>query len=242
MSELPVSTPESESHSIVIKHAAVMTGDIAQSQSLSNTAFSAVVATLKKQLQNNANLYNGSYDIYRGDAFQLVTSQPNNAMNIAVGLRLALKAHSPSTDVRISVALGEAVFRTEEVRTGSGTAFVMSGRGLDSIKPQHIAFQSDNLILNQQTQLLTRFLDVHLTGLTQIQSETLLAYLLSEDKSHDSVADRLGKSRSNVSRILNASQYKLVVEYLSYMEEAITTAINNGKGCDSGKLTDSKDE
>ncbi len=217
------STPLKRNPAITdVTYAAVITGDIVQSQSLNDTAFNAVISTLKTQCQHYAEAYDCNFDIYRGDAFQLITKEPVYAMDIAVGLRLALKAHTPSVDMRISVAVGNATFRADEVRTGTGSAFVMSGRGLDNIKPHHITFHCDNLTLAHQCQLLTRFLDVHVTGLTQTQSETLLAYLLSDDKSHEHVATKLEKSRSNVSRILNASHYKLVVEYLSYMKECIS--------------------
>lgn len=201
--------------------AGVLTGDITHSQSFGNDDFNNILATLRAQLSNYAERYSGDFDIYRGDAFQLVVKQPQHCMQIAVGLRLALKAYSPSVDVRISIAVGEAQFRPSEVKTGTGEAFVLSGRGLDSIKPHYIAFYSSDKTLENQTQLLTRFADAHINGLTQTQSQTLLAYLEAEDKSHENVASILDKNRSNVSRILNASNYKLIAEYLRYMEHEI---------------------
>ena len=201
--------------------AGVLTGDITGSQSYSNDDFGNILAALQQHLSKYAKRYSGNFDIYRGDAFQLVIGQPKYAMHIALGLRLALKAHTPSVDVRISVAVGEAHFRPSEVKTGTGEAFVLSGRGLDMIKPHYLAFYSSDVKLENKTQLLTRFADAHVSGLTQTQSQTLLAYLEASDKSHENVAAALDKNRSNVSRILNASNYKLVAEYLSYMEQEL---------------------
>ena len=202
-------------------YAGVLTGDITDSQSYNDEDFRNILAALKQHLSNYAKQYDGHFDIYRGDAFQLAVSQPQYSMHIALGLRLALKAHTPSVDVRISVAVGEAHYRPNEVKTGTGDAFVLSGRGLDSIKPNYLAFSSSNTELESKTQLLTRFADTHVSGLTQTQSETLLAYLEASDKSHENIAALLDKNRSNVSRILNASNYKLVAEYLEYMKHAI---------------------
>ena len=202
-------------------YAGVLTGDITDSQSYSDDDFRNILAALNKYLSNYAKQYDGHFDIYRGDAFQLAVNQPQYSMHIAFGLRLALKAHTPSVDVRISVAVGEAHYRPKEVKTGAGEAFVLSGRGLDTIKPNHLAFHSNNTELENKTQLLTRFADTHVSGLTQTQSETLLAYLQASDKSHENIAALLDKNRSNVSRILNASNYKLVAEYLEYMKHAI---------------------
>ena len=204
-------------------YAGVLTGDITDSQSYTDKDFGNILTALKQHLSGYAKQYVGHFDIYRGDAFQLVVNQPQYSMHIALGLRLALKARTPSVDVRISVAVGEAYFRPKEVKTGTGEAFVLSGRGLDSIKPNYLTFSSSNTELESKTQLLTRFADTHVSGLTQTQSETLLTYLEASDKSHDNIAALLDKNRSNVSRILNASNYKLVAEYLEYMKHAIAS-------------------
>lgn len=201
----------------------VLTGDITRSQSYSDEELRHILAALEQHLMNYATRYGGHFDIYRGDAFQLAVDEPQYSMHIAIGLRLALKAHTSNVDVRISVAVGEGNFRPQEVKTGTGEAFVLSGRGLDDIKPYHLAFFSSDGPLENKVQLLTRFADAHVSALTQIQSETLLAYLDASDKSHENIAAILNKNRSNVSRILNASNYKLVAEYLAYMTQAIAT-------------------
>lgn len=208
------------------RNAAVITGDIVKSQSLSDEDFSRIIQALKAQLTTYARLYDGHFDVFRGDAFQFVTSHSQSVMRIALGIRLALKAMTPSSDIRVSCAVGEVTFRPSEVKTGTGQAFVLSGRGLDELKGQYVSFQCEYGSLARHTSLLTRFADSHLAGLTQTQSETVLAYLVSEDKNHDAVATSLGKTRSNVTRILNASNYRLIAEYLAFMEQEISTVLS----------------
>ena len=205
--------------------AAVLTGDIVNSQGLSESEFSSVIQLLKTEFVQYASKYDGHFDIFRGDAFQFVTNHAHFIMNILVGLRLALKAHSPSVDIRVSAAVGDVSYRNTEVKTGTGHAFVLSGRALDELKSQHIAFTCSSPSLMRSTSLLTQFADNHLTGLTQTQSETVLAYLMSEEKNHDNVAVLLGKNRSNVTRILNASRYKLIADYLHFMEQEINASV-----------------
>ena len=219
------------------KRAGVITGDVSNSQSYSDAEFREIIATLRERLTYYAEYYGGDFDIYRGDAFQLVVAQPQHSIAAAVGLRLALKAHASGVDMRMSVAVGEAQFRPSEVKTGTGDAFVLSGRGLDNIKPHHLTFCSGEQTLDDKTQLLTRFADAHINGLTQTQSQTLLAYLEATDKSHESVAAILDKNRSNVSRILNASNYKLIAEYLDYMERALILWVQGGTSLKTEQLT-----
>jgi hypothetical protein len=200
---------------------AVITGDIVKSQSFSDTDFASIMKELEKRLGFYALKYDGFFDIFRGDAFQFVTCDATAGMHVTVGLRLAMKAFSPSVDVKLCCGVGRANFRPHEVKTGTGEAFILSGRGLDSLKGQNIALVSDVKSLLHKTQLLTQFADAHISGLTQTQSETVLAYLISSDKNHDTVATSLGKNRSNITRILNASHYKLLADYVGFMEQEL---------------------
>ena len=205
------------------KRQAVITGDIANSQQLSDTDLAHVLLVLTNELEAQSAIYNGQYDVFRGDAFQVVIPELQSVMLVAICIRLALKACTPATDVRISVGIGEVSFTNGKVKTGNGDAFVRSGRALDSLKSQYLAFTSDNEAFNKHASLLTAFVDSHITSLTQTQSETLLAYIKAEDKGHESIAKMLGKTRSNITRILNASQYHLISDYLRYMATEVKT-------------------
>jgi len=111
------------------KRAGVITGDVSNSQSYSDAEFREIIATLSERLTYYAEYYGGDFDIYRGDAFQLVVAQPQHSIAAAVGLRLALKAHASGVDVRMSVAVGEAQFRPSEVKTGLETHLCCQDEG-----------------------------------------------------------------------------------------------------------------
>ena len=202
---------------ITKRYAAVITGDIANSQHLSGSDLNHVLHVLTRELEKQVALFNGQFDVFRGDAFQAVIPRAQYSMQVAICIRLALKATTPSTDVRISVGLGEVSFDHDKVKTGNGEAFVRSGRALDKLKSQYLAFTSDDDGFNKHASLLTAFVDNHITSLTQTQAQTLLAYLCAKDKGHENIAKILAKTRSNVTRILNASQYHLISDYLAYM-------------------------
>ncbi|MDO6566105.1 hypothetical protein Q4561_03460 [Alteromonas sp. 1_MG-2023] len=207
------------------KHAAVLTGDIVNSQRLSEGELKHVLSVLTATLDTQTKIYKGQYDVFRGDAFQAVISTIKCAMHVAVCIKLALKACNPSTDVRISVGIGKVSFTDGQVRTGNGDAFVRSGRALDNLKSQHLAIISSNEVFNKNTGLLTAFADSHISSLTQTQSETLLAYINAEDKGHEQIANTLGKTRSNITRILNASEYHLINDYLAFMAGELETEL-----------------
>lgn len=194
----------------------VITGDIVGSQQLSGDEYRTVLAQLERSLVSLCERYAGSFDIFRGDAFQVQLTHPEHSMKVATALRLSLKAGEVSADVRQCVGLGAATNRSSSPNRSSGEAYVLSGNGLDSMKAERLNVRSASADFDERLGLLTRFLDVQLMGLTGVQSKVLNCFLLSSDKSHEALASTLNKSRSNVTRILLAANYHLVTDYLEY--------------------------
>ncbi|MEP2652949.1 MAG: hypothetical protein ABJH06_13260 [Paraglaciecola sp.] len=194
----------------------VVTGDIVGSQKIKSENYDSMLHTLESTLAMLKAHYNMSFETYRGDAFQCIFDNPIEAIKSAIIIRLALKAVSPSFDVRQSIGIGEVTSRRLDIKTSTGEAFTLSGKGLDTIKGNLITVATNNSSFQVKVGLLTKFLDNLLSDLTIIQSETLLRYVTSEDKSHAALAASLGKTRSNTTKLLLASRYQLVDEYLSH--------------------------
>lgn len=200
----------------------VITGDIVASQKIQSDSYDNMLYTLERtliMLKDNSDM---KFETYRGDAFQGMFEEPVEAIHSAVIIRLALKATTPSIDVRQSIGIGSVTSRRGDITTSTGEAFTLSGKGLDTIKNDLIKVTSNNLVFQSKIGVLTKFLDAHLSGLTGIQSETLLCYLTSEDKSHAALAESLNKTRSNTTKLLIASRYQLVEEYLNYVKLCFT--------------------
>lgn len=198
--------------------AAVLTGDIVKSRAIAAEDYDQLFYTLQRTLQQLTAQQQGKFDIYRGDAFQAIFAKPAAAIQAALVLRLALRTSSPVFDARQCIGIGSITVLRPDVRSSMGEAFVLSGTGLDSMKACHLLVRSHNPAQQERLELVTRLMDAHLSHLSPAQSEVLLHYLLAEDKSHQAVAAAAGKNRSNVTRLLNASGYHLVVDYLSYCQ------------------------
>ncbi|MEO9946848.1 MAG: hypothetical protein ABJH28_02630 [Paraglaciecola sp.] len=200
----------------------VITGDIVASQKIHSEDYDCMLYTLEGTLTMLKGSRNMKFETYRGDAFQSVFVEPVEAIYSAVIIRLALKATTPSFDVRQSVGIGAVTSIRGDIATSTGEAFTLSGKGLDTIKNDLIKVSSNNLAFQSKVGVLTKFLDAHLSGLTGIQSETLLCYLTSKDKSHAALAESLNKTRSNTTKLLIASRYQLVEEYLNYVKLCVS--------------------
>ncbi|MFM2476974.1 hypothetical protein [Celerinatantimonas sp. MCCC 1A17872] len=197
---------------------AVITGDIVNSRALGPTDYDNTLDVLNKTLKSLLKTEYDAFDIYRGDSFQILFQNASFSFYAALVLRLALKAAQPSVDIRQSIGIGKIDAIRDSVKSSTGDAFTLSGMGLDRLKnTQLLGVQTANQKFTDRVELVSKFLDVHLLSLTAIQAQVLLTYLSAEDKSHAVLAALLGKKRSNTTRLLNASHYQLVAEYLDYV-------------------------
>ncbi|MDU0354910.1 MarR family winged helix-turn-helix transcriptional regulator [Paraglaciecola aquimarina] len=200
---------------------AVLTGDIVGSQKIAPQYYDTMLQTIETTFSWFATKTEINFDLFRGDAFQAVFTTPSMSISSAIILRLALKICQPSFSARQSIGIGTATALRAKTKISTGEAFLLSGTGLDQIKGNLLTIHTSQANFQTKIGLLTKFLDNHLADLTTTQSEVLLCYLRSEDKSHDAIAKTLNKTRSNVTRLLNACRYQLIVDYIRHFENCL---------------------
>ncbi len=119
---------------------AVISGDIVGSSRLDRESredlpriLKQAAATLREFLGDAIPL---DIDIYAGDSWQLLLTDPGAALRAAVFLRAYLLDRAEGVDTRIAVAVGGVDFVPgERVSEGDGEAFRLSGRLLQETDP-----------------------------------------------------------------------------------------------------------
>ena len=143
----------------------VLTGDIVNSSKIPDAGVS-LMKSLNKFLNQQKNNYPDiKFEIYRGDAFQIVLFQPELAIKLATLIRTFVISSSPTPtqryDVRISIGLGTADKLDSKVTLSNGQAFIFSGHGLDKIKiKERLVFKSGDEQLNSDMFISTTALSV----------------------------------------------------------------------------------
>ncbi|WP_413282597.1 hypothetical protein [Vibrio sp. MA40-2] len=203
------------------KIVSVITGDIVDSQKIAPEDYEKMLTILKTVLTKLVEQVDARFDMYRGDAFQIVFFEPADAVLSALKIRLALKTSELRIDARQCIGIGRAMHIGNDIKTSTGEAFVLSGTGLDKLKSNHLTIQSNNSAFQDKTYLLTKFLDAHISGLTTIQTEALWSYFDLTTKTHEDIATALGKKRTNITKLLNASHYQLIEEYIRHFEKCV---------------------
>lgn len=186
--------------------AAVLTGDIVNSTRLGTTAEAKLLQALHRILDPYV------FDFYRGDSFQAFLADPTAALSVALQCRTAAIALDPEatplSDVRISIGLGKASTPVKSLATAKGEAFVLSGRGLDSLQKSAgrlVIAAEHNPMANLALELAASYANSLYSQLTAKQAEVIAELLKGYNQQQ--VADKLNKSKSTISQHVTAARW-----------------------------------
>ncbi len=198
----------------VSKPIAVISGDIVNSTKLTSDQFDQLLKRIK-DIQGWITKGNSSnaHSIERGDEFQTVVHDIENALRYTIIYRVGIKALGKEFDCRISFAIASNTDLRVLVSESMGEAFVLSGRGLKALKNDRLLFSSDRFELTKHFDLLFKYLDRQLTELTSRQCEVMLPMLrTNEGLPISELAEKLDVATATASKSLKASGWQLISE------------------------------
>lgn len=197
---------------------AVITGDIVQSRSYTSKQFEKILFDLERILLSVTVDEAGSYELYRGDSFQVLFYNLPSAIRSAVLISLSLKLNAPHASVRQSIAIGTEDERPEDMRTSLNPLLVDSGLELDKLKKQQLSVKFTHSPHSECVKLIARYLSNELDKVSASQAKALFHYIQAAGElSHGEIAERIGTGRANVTKLLNASNYRLIEDSIQYL-------------------------
>ncbi|MCA1747115.1 MAG: SatD family protein [Bacteroidales bacterium] len=215
---------------------AVITGDIIKSTYISDHA--KMIRSLKlimQRLVEHGYIRAGSWEIFRGDSFQLVT-EPEKALLAALILRSGFRGGvyrfaSPlvveemldeSIDVRLSIGIGSVGELTNPISESYGEAFTLSGKMLETITDEglRLIVVSPDEQLNAHFDMICRLLDVIINDWSENSSQAIYRNLLAGETQRET-AEFLGISQSSVQNRLKIAHMDEIHYLLSYFKDQI---------------------
>jgi len=197
---------------------AVISGDLIKSQKIPKQQYDDMLYLLDQSLRFIANKFNAQFNVYRGDALQIQLPDPSDVCNAAILLYLQLK--SANYSLRQSMAIGQLDNPRADIKTATGSAYTLSGQGLDTMN-QQLLLQVEHCQLDNSFALNIDLIDVLLDKMSKKQANALFYYLTVKNNSHGELAKELKTSRENVTKLLNLAHYQLIERFLSYSKKAI---------------------
>lgn len=131
----------------------IITGDIINSQSakLPRAYLEQIRKTLTRFGQEGK-----TWEIFRGDSFQLEVVQAEDAFWISVYIKAALKT-SKNLDARMAMGIGEKTYAAKNISEANGSAFVRSGAVFETLKRE-----KSNLLLNTGNLIFDKEINVYI--------------------------------------------------------------------------------
>lgn len=191
---------------------AIITGDIVNSGLYPGGEW----MLLLKRVLNQVGTQPGTWDIYRGDEFQVKTTK-EKALEIALQLKSNLKTIR-DLDVRIAIGLGDESFAGNKITESNGSAYRNSGRLFAELKSgrQSLAIRSEWIDKDETMNLMLRMALSFMDEWTPVSAETVAWHLLHLESSQQEMASHFNIRQSAVSQRLKRARTDLVLELLEF--------------------------
>jgi len=197
---------------------AVITGDIIHSQQAETEVW---ITRLKHLLANWGNAPQ-TWEIYRGDEFQL-RCNINDAFWRFLAIKSLIKSQE-NLDVRIAIGIGEENFSSEKITESNGTAYVHSGRLLDDLKSNGhtVSVKTSSDSVDRDLNILLKWSSKDFDNWTVATSEIIHEMIMNKDNTQEDLAKKFAISQSSVSQRLKRANYELIVETNQYFRKKIS--------------------
>lgn len=211
---------------------AVISGDIIGSSKLSPSK-RAELPDIMKQASNELRTFLAesiplSVDIFAGDSWQLLVSEPGEALKAALFYRSSIIVATEKTiDTRLVIAVGKVDFVPgERASEGDGEAFRLSGRGLKEASKQHMQFVAERFSDCDLWDATFGLLDLIVRRWSARQAQAVLGAL--QGRSHAEIATGYTPpiERASATRLLAAANWHAIEQVVGVFKSKFSA--NNG--------------
>ena len=167
---------------------------------------------LKKELEK-AGKSPKTWDIYRGDSFQLLVNNPEDALLTAIKIKASLKSIK-NTNVRMSVGIGDITYTAPKITESNGTAFVHSGEKFELLKKekQNLAIKSDWPVFDKDINLFLKLASIAMDNWTTNAAEIVYTTLENPGKLQEELGRIVGIKQNAISNRLKRAYYDEIIE------------------------------
>ncbi|MEH0666024.1 adenylate/guanylate cyclase domain-containing protein [Vibrio scophthalmi] len=203
---------------------AVLTGDVIGSTELSPQEYEDLLYTLTELIQYVCRHHpHNEYEITRGDSFQVIIHDPENAAKYALIIRIGLKNRNIKYDCRSSIGIGFGASIRHNVGYSTGDAFTLSGRTLDAMDSETLKINTPDIRFNEHFDLLTKYVDFQVSGMKERQYAITYIMLTcnSDELTQGMIASKLGVHRVSVNRTINSANLTLIEKFSSLFSKKV---------------------
>ena len=201
----------------------IITGDIINSREIDPVIWLDPLKALMKEWGKTPK----TWEIYRGDSFQVEINQPQFALLAAIRIKACIKSIE-KLDVRMGIGIGEKSYNAQKITEANGEAFINSGETFEELKKlkQHLAIRSPWPKLDAELNLMFRLASIALDKWSTATAQIVAASIVNRTLSQKELGDKMGRTQSTISEAQKRAHYDEIMELLDFYEECITEKIN----------------
>ena len=201
----------------MIATSAVLTGDFIDSAAGGEKKLLMAMTAL----QGAAAAADAAFGRYRGDGWQMYLRNSDRTLSLIIHILAALRAGKSGLATRIAVGVGTANLPGSDIAEGSGAAFELSGRGLDSMPARQQVAIAGLGVMPLHGAILALCNQIA-GGWSQAQArairEAMPPWSSGQWPTHQEVASRLGITRQATQERLARAGYNAVVTAITAWE------------------------
>lgn len=186
----------------------ILTGDVKGSRKAKETNWIEGLKQLFLKYGKNPK----TWEIYRGDEFQIEIHEPEKALMTIFEIKAYLK--SISLDARMSLGIGNKTYNAKRISESNGSAFVNSGETFDLLKKNKtsIIIQSSNQQFNKEMNLIIRLGLSFMDNWLAQQAEYVLVAIQNPKVSQEEIGEILKINQAAVSKRRKRANFDLLLE------------------------------
>jgi len=168
-----------------------------------------------------------TWEIFRGDSFQLEINKPWKALLVAIRIKACIRSID-KLDVRIGIGIGEKTYSAPHITESNGPVFVYSGETFEELKKQkqRLGVRSPWPELDTQLNLMFRLAAIALDKWTPATAQLVAISIANRELSQKELGDQIGRTQSTISEGQKRAHYEEVMALEHYYRKCIKECIS----------------
>jgi len=188
----------------------IITGDLIKSREHLNPE--EWINLLKTALSNLTN-DKTSWELYRGDSFQIEIKDIQQSFMSAVYLKACIKTIK-DLDVRLAIGIGNKSYQGKRITESNGDAFLFSGETLETLKKDklNLKIKTSNTQLNAELNLYIKLALTFMDSWTVNSAEIVKLSLEKPEALQQELADIIKTTQNAVSKRQKRAHFDEILE------------------------------
>lgn len=180
---------------------AIITGDIINSRKVNSEIWLPELKEYFSKIITNRD----SWEIYRGDSFQLEV-KVTKAFDTVLAIKALIKTHD-AIDVRMAIGIGEEAFSGLKVTESYGTAHINSGESFENLKNYTLIIKSPFSAFDDYFNPILKLVSFITDNWKPVTAETIFYALNNKNLLQKEIAKHFAKDSTTINKALKRGAY-----------------------------------